>query len=105
MRLRVVDSKKKLSVKEMLVEGLCMTVNSDDPIYFGGYVADNFSALRDALGFSREEFCTVTNVVASRYLCSESFQPDLRRSCSGSRGYRPCLPRVPRDCLARWRTR
>ena len=29
------------------------TVNSDDPAYFGGYVLDNFIAVRDALGLSR----------------------------------------------------
>ena len=43
----------------MLGEGLCVTVNSDDPAYFGGYVADNYSAVRDGLGFSREEFRVV----------------------------------------------
>ncbi len=36
-----------------------MTVNSDDPSYFGGYVADNYSAVRDGLGLSREEFRAV----------------------------------------------
>jgi adenosine deaminase len=38
---------------------LCATVNSDDPAYFGGYVADNFSAVRDGLGFTHEDFCKV----------------------------------------------
>ncbi|MCA1717441.1 MAG: adenosine deaminase, partial [Actinobacteria bacterium] len=59
VRLRVVDSMKEHPVKRMLGEGLCVTVNSDDPAYFGGYVADNFSALRDGLGFSREELCAL----------------------------------------------
>ena len=59
VRLRVVDSMEEHPVKRMLAEGLCVTVNSDDPAYFGGYVADNFSAVRDGLSFSREEFRTV----------------------------------------------
>jgi adenosine deaminase len=35
-------------VREMLGAGLCVTINSDDPAYFGGYVADNYAALVDA---------------------------------------------------------
>ena len=33
----------------MLEHGLCVTVNSDDPAYFGGYVDENYSAVRRAL--------------------------------------------------------
>ena len=36
-----------------------VTVNSDDPAYFGGYVDDNYTAVSDGLGFSREEFRAV----------------------------------------------
>lgn len=36
-----------------------MTVNSDDPAYVGGYVADNYSAVRDELDFTSEEFRAV----------------------------------------------
>ena len=46
-------------VKRMLEEGLCVTVNCDDPAYFGGYVAENYAALRDGLGFRREDFRAV----------------------------------------------
>jgi adenine deaminase len=60
VRLRVVDSMVEHPLKRMLGEGLCVTVNSDDPAYFGGYVADNYSAVRDGLGFSRQEFRVVT---------------------------------------------
>jgi adenosine deaminase len=31
-------------------------VNSDDPAYFGGYVADNFLAIKSGLAFTREDF-------------------------------------------------
>ena len=56
VKLRVFDSIAAHPVKRMLGEGLCVTVNSDDPAYFGGYVADNYSAVRDGLGFTSEEF-------------------------------------------------
>jgi adenosine deaminase len=59
VRLRVFPSVEELPVKRMLGEGLCVTVNSDDPAYFGGYMADNYCAVRDGLGFSREEFRAV----------------------------------------------
>lgn len=36
----------------MLDEGLIVTVNSDDPAYFGGYVEDNYRALREELGMT-----------------------------------------------------
>jgi adenine deaminase len=59
VRLRVFPSLEDHPIKRMLDEGLCVTVNSDDPAYFGGYVADNYSAVRDALGFGRQDFQTV----------------------------------------------
>jgi len=55
VRLRVFLSIQEHPVKRMLGEGLCVTVNSDDPAYFGGYVAENFLAIRDGLGFTRED--------------------------------------------------
>lgn len=41
------------AVTEMLDRGLLVTVNSDDPAYFGGYIADNYEALADATGMGR----------------------------------------------------
>jgi adenosine deaminase len=59
VKLRVVDSIEEHPAKRMLGEGLCVTVNSDDPAYFGGYVAENYSAVRDGLDFAREDFRAV----------------------------------------------
>jgi adenosine deaminase len=42
-------------VRRLLERGLCVTVNSDDPAYFGGYVADNFSAIRASLDVPDDE--------------------------------------------------
>ena len=53
VKLRVFDRLQRHSLKAMLDRGLIVTVNSDDPAYFGGYVADNLRAARDALGLSR----------------------------------------------------
>ena len=42
-------------IKQLAGEGVKVTVNSDDPAYFGGYVADNYMALAEHAGLSREE--------------------------------------------------
>ena len=50
VRLRCVDSLEQHPLPRLLDAGLLVTVNSDDPAYFGGYVADNYLALHRALG-------------------------------------------------------
>jgi adenosine deaminase len=52
VRLRVVPTLARHPLKRLLDRGLCVTVNSDDPAYFGGYVGENFRACRAALGLS-----------------------------------------------------
>ena len=59
VRLRCFTSIREHPAKRMLDQGLCVTVNCDDPAYFGGYVAENYAALRDGLGFGREDFRAV----------------------------------------------
>ncbi|MGP3999478.1 adenosine deaminase [Streptomyces sp. 8N706] len=54
VRLRVYDQLEDHPLRRMLDAGLLVTVNSDDPAYFGGYVHDNFTAVRDALDLDDE---------------------------------------------------
>jgi adenosine deaminase len=49
VKLRVYDRMAEHRLGELLAAGLCATVNSDDPAYFGGYVNDNFLAVFAAL--------------------------------------------------------
>ena len=55
LRLRVIDDLARYPIRRMLEKGLLATVNSDDPAYFGGYVNENYLAIRDAIGLTREE--------------------------------------------------
>ncbi len=55
VRLRVVHRMQDHPLKRMLEAGLRVTVNSDDPAYFGGYVADNYRAVFDALKLTDED--------------------------------------------------
>jgi adenosine deaminase len=52
VKLRVFDSIQDHNLKRMLELGLCVTVNSDDPAYFGGYMDENFEAVREGLDLS-----------------------------------------------------
>lgn len=56
IKLRVFDSMQQHNVVELLRRGLCVTLNSDDPAYFGGYMNDNFLALAAAHSLSRDDF-------------------------------------------------
>lgn len=55
VRLKVYARMEDHNLRRLLERGLCVTVNSDDPAYFGGYVADNYIAVQRALSLSREQ--------------------------------------------------
>lgn len=54
-KLKVVKKLEEHPLREMMERGICVTVNSDDPAYFGGYLNDNFVAIADALQLTKEE--------------------------------------------------
>lgn len=58
-KLCVVDDLADHPVPEMLRQGLHVTLNSDDPAYFGGYVNANYQALADHAGLTREQIVQV----------------------------------------------
>jgi len=55
VKLKVYDRMESHNIKRLLDRGLCVTVNSDDPAYFGGYLLENYIAVQRALGLSRED--------------------------------------------------
>jgi len=58
-------------IDEMLRKGLRATINSDDPAYFGGYVADNYRAVANGRGLDRDDLVTL-----ARNSFLGSFLPD-----------------------------
>ena len=52
IKLCVYDSLKDHPLRKMLEAGLCATINSDDPAYFGGYLLENYVQTFDALGLN-----------------------------------------------------
>ena len=59
LKLCVVDDLAHHPIDRMLAAGLKATLNSDDPAYFGGYVADNFRAVATARNLSRDDLVTL----------------------------------------------
>lgn len=55
LKLKVFNSMHQHNILDLLDKGLCVTVNSDDPAYFGGYMTSNYQALADALMASKEQ--------------------------------------------------
>jgi adenosine deaminase len=67
--LRVFDRMEDHNLKRLLDRGLCITVNSDDPAYFGGYVAENYLAAQRALGLSRADIAQLAgNSIEASFL-------------------------------------
>lgn len=54
-KLKVFNNMSEHTILEMLKRGVCVTVNSDDPAYFGGYMTENFVALSDALNLNQTQ--------------------------------------------------
>jgi adenosine deaminase len=66
LRLRVVDDLSHHPLRRMMDKGLLVTINSDDPAYFGGYVNENYRAISQALGLRRDEIAaTVRNGIGA----------------------------------------
>lgn len=59
LKLRVVPDLRAHPLKRMLDQGLLVTVNSDDPAYFGGYVNDNFTRVAQALNLGQTELAAI----------------------------------------------
>ena len=55
LKLCVVDDMQQHNIRRLLQHGVHVTVNSDDPSYFGGYMNDNFIAIAEALDLSNDE--------------------------------------------------
>ncbi|MGB3788161.1 MAG: adenosine deaminase [Phormidesmis sp.] len=54
IELKVFDSMEQHNLNRLLELGICATVNSDDPSYFGGYIAENYQAAQVALNLTKQ---------------------------------------------------
>jgi adenosine deaminase len=59
VKLRVFPDLQQHNFGELLDRGLLVTINSDDPAYFGGYIADNYIGTAAALGLTADQMVQV----------------------------------------------
>lgn len=78
-KLRVFDKMENHNLKQMLDAGLCLTINSDDPAYFGGYMNENFLAAQKGLNLSQKDIVQVAkNGFTASFLPQEDIDVHLK---------------------------
>jgi adenine deaminase len=75
VKLRVFDRLETHNLKRLLERGLCVTVNSDDPAYFGGYLLENYLAVQEALALTREQL----TMLAKNSIEASFLEPDAKQ--------------------------
>jgi adenosine deaminase len=73
--LQVVESLSAHPLPSMIEAGLLVSINSDDPAYFGGYIGDNYRETQAALGLDDD-----TLVALARNSIESSFLDPARKS-------------------------
>jgi adenosine deaminase len=80
VKLRVFDTMADHNIKRLLDAGLCVTANSDDPAYFGGYMNTNFHAMAAELPLDADDIVRlVRNSFTASRLDEESMATYLTR--------------------------
>jgi adenosine deaminase len=74
VRLRVFPSVAQSTVGRLLAAGVAVTINSDDPAYFGGHIADNYRGITAGLGLTAEDI-----VQLAANAINGSFASDARK--------------------------
>jgi hypothetical protein len=86
VKLKVYDRMESHNIKRLLDRGLCVTVNSDDPAYFGGYLLENYLAVQRALGLSRDDLSLLArNSIEASFLEAPPSSVGCRLSMSTPR--------------------
>jgi adenosine deaminase len=74
LKLKVVDTLKHHNLGRMLRAGVLVTINSDDPAYFGGYVGQNYWECAQHLGVRRADLALL-----ARNSINASFLPETQK--------------------------
>ena len=78
LALCVIDDVAQSPVRDMLEAGLHVTVNSDDPAYFGGYVNQNYEAVADRLALTDAQLIQLAkNSFTASFLSTEEITKHL----------------------------
>jgi adenine deaminase len=87
LKLCVVDDLRDHPLKKMLDAGLCVTINSDDPAYFGGYMNANFVQTVEALNLSRDDVVALArNSFEAAFVGAEQRSDFMQRVAAAQAG-------------------
>nr|WP_202599301.1 adenosine deaminase [Vibrio sp. V39_P1S14PM300] len=68
-KLKVFDTMDQHNIVDLLRQNVCVTINSDDPAYFGGYMTDNFQAVADSHTMTPQELAQFTlNAIEASFI-------------------------------------
>ncbi|MCM8528306.1 MAG: adenosine deaminase [Lentisphaeraceae bacterium] len=79
VKLKVFESMQEHNLAQLLDMGLKVTVNSDDPAYFGGYMNDNFLAVQEALKLSKEQWLQISRNSIDASFISDDRKKELKK--------------------------
>lgn len=72
LKLKVVEDLKNHNIKILFDLGVKVTINSDDPAYFGGYLLENYKQCQKNLGFTFADLCQISkNSIEASFLPNE----------------------------------
>jgi len=88
LKLGVIEDMKDHPLLKMIDRGLMVTINSDDPAYFGGYVNENYQAVVDALGLNDEMLFDLARNSFEASFLSEQEKAELLVKLDAETGFR-----------------
>lgn len=92
IKLRVFPSMKEHNIRLMLQKGVCVTISSDDPAYFGGYMNENFVAVQESLDLTKEELIKIcANSINASFMDNDKKEQLLAELINYSRSKDPVL--------------
>ncbi len=72
IKLRVFNDMSQHNIVDLLRRGVTVTINSDDPAYFGGYMTDNFMAVNQSHKIIKSELTQLTiNAIEASFISEE----------------------------------
>jgi adenosine deaminase len=83
-KLRVFEDMSQHNILEMLNKGVYVTVNSDDPAYFGGYMTENFEALAQSLGMTENQAGQLVSNSIEASFADDSRKREMRNLLEGA---------------------
>ena len=85
-KLRVFDDLSQHNLPQLLEAGLCATINSDDPAYFGGYMNDNFVQCQQALDLTNAQLLLLAENAIEASFVDDARKAALRASVAAVAG-------------------